>query len=158
MFMNYFLHHFVHTAQQWNWTVVCNLWRMFFLWRALTLVFFQEVGTMPVSSDWLKRFDNGTDNSVESSFNIRLFIISGPEALWVLSDKRVDLTSLESIYNELRIGLCGSIITSGVLLLSSSNLVCSVKYVFKIFALSFSSVNSLGWNSVYLICRLYKCL
>ena len=63
--------------------------------------------------------------------------------MWVLSDRSVALTSLGSIYNELSNGRYGSIFTSGVALLSSSSFVCSVKYVFKIFALSISSVNML---------------
>ena len=40
-----------------------------------------EEGTIPIRSDWLKREQYGTDNSLDNSRRTRLLRPSGPEAL-----------------------------------------------------------------------------
>ena len=60
---------------------------------AQTFASFQLSGNIPKRNDLLKSLHRGTDNSEESSFSSRLFILSGPYALPDYNDFNICLTS-----------------------------------------------------------------
>ena len=99
---------------------------------------FHISGTLPVTMEKLNKSHKGWDNGCDNSLRIRLFMLSGPEALPVFRDFKTVLTSYGVNWTELSIlSLCDVIGGSGVLL--SSKVFCSQKKSCRSSALSLLS-------------------
>ena len=98
---------------------------------------FHISGTVPVTMEKLNKSHKGWDNGCDSSLRIRLFMLSGPEALSVFKDFKTVSTSYGVNWTELSIlSLCDVIGGSGVL---SFKVFCSQKKSFRSSALSLLS-------------------
>ena len=113
-----------------------------------TLASLYCVGNVPDRKDWLKREQKGVESSLDSSRNIRLLRPFGPDALPKAKDFKADSTSslVNTILSKCELSLLISG-RSGRMAFCSFRTVWLWKKVFKIFALSHSSVYILLFTS-----------